>query len=133
MKNNVTDRLLLKTIYEHYYEEFCSYKKENPNRTTKNYISLDLDVIGLNLNLNSAIVFGRLYYHLDKKYSYRQEDGARVSLFELRMKEEIHLINFPLLSAVLAELEEEYIRFTRPFYISAGALLVSILAVLIAA
>jgi hypothetical protein len=132
MSNNVTDRILLKAIYDSYYDQFCAFNKDAPERTTKNFVPIDFKSLGKSLDLDSAIVFGRLYYHLDKKYRYRQEDGALVPLFQLRLGEEIHLINFPLLSAVLAELEQDYIRFTLPLAVSFGALAVSVLALVFA-
>ncbi len=132
MSNNVTDRILLKAIYEHYYSDFCAFDKDNPERTTKNFVHIDFKLLGEKLNLDSGIVFGRLYYHLDRKYSYKQEDGALVPLFQLKLGKEIHLINFPLLSAVLAELEQDYYRFTLPFVVSFGALAVSVLALVFA-
>lgn len=130
MSNNVTDRLLLKTIYDLYYDRFCELFIKDPNKITNNFVPIDCHLIGKKLNLNSAIVFGRLYYHLDKKYRYRQEDGNLVPLFYLEMGGDIHVINYPLLSAVLAELDQDYYRFTLPLGVSFGALIISVVAII---
>lgn len=126
MSKLITDRILLKTIHDRYYEEFCSYDEESPGRSSKIYVSVDCEELAKNLGLDPDIVFGRLYYHLDRKYCYKNEDGSRVNLFVMRVGKDHHAVNFPLLSAVVAELEQSHHRFSLPLVISAAALLISV-------
>lgn len=126
MSNNVTDRILLKRVYKIYYNSFCSRQGSDEGAVSQIYVPIDCEEIGRSLKMNSQIVFGRLYYHLDKKHRYRQDDESLVHLFALKVGEERHCVNFPLLSAVLAELEQSYYRFTVPIAISLFALLVSV-------
>ena len=67
-------------------------------------------------------------HHLDKKYGYIQSDGSKVYLFAFAVGKDRHAVNFPLLSAVLAKLEQTWIRFTVSLIISLFALLVSVLS-----
>lgn len=55
-------------------------------------------------------LFGRLYYYLDKKHGYKQDDGTLVPLFSLKVGEDTHCVNFPLLVSVLASLQSEHLR-----------------------
>ncbi len=129
-RRNITDRLLLKKIYDTYYSEFCSFDEKSPSRSSKIHVPLDCKAIANKLNLEPEIVFGRLYYHLDKKYGYKQDNGSNVHLFALQVGDDRHTVNFLLLSAVVAELDQSYYRFTLPLFLSSLALLISIISLL---
>ncbi|MDT3295449.1 hypothetical protein Q4Q57_09875 [Shewanella sp. SP2S2-6] len=124
MTQNVSDRLILKTIYRMYLSEFKSFDKES--RVNKIYVPIDCDRVAKELNMDNEIVFGRLYYHLEKKHGYKQTDGSSVNLFCLEIDGDRHVVHFPLLSAVLAEEEQSFLRFTIPIAISFIALGLSI-------
>ena len=126
MTKNVTDRIILKKIFDTYYSDFCLFDEKSSTRKSKIYVPIDARSIAKKLGIDPEIVFGRLYYHLDKKYGYEQKDGSLVSLFALEVGGDRHAVNFPLLSAVLAELEQSYYRFTLPLILSALALTISI-------
>ena len=126
MSNNVTDRILLKKVYDTYYSTFCAFDHNSQLRESKIYVPIDCQTIAKELKLNPDIVFGRLYYHLNKKYGYKQNDGSMVHLFALKTGSDKHTVHFPLLSAVLAELEQSYYRFTIPIFVSLTALIISI-------
>jgi len=128
MSKNVTDRVILKETYKIYYSDFCAFDEKKPSRQTKIYVPIDCALISKKLGLDPDIVFGRLYYHLDKKHGYKQEDGTLVNLFVKQIGSERHAVHFPLLSAVLAEHEQSYLRFTIPLYLSIVALSFSIAA-----
>ncbi len=121
---NVTDRVLLKKIYDLYYEEFCNLQDASSEGAI--HIPIDCELVAKKLGLSAQLVFCRLYYHLDKKHRYQQSNDAWVHLFGLVVGKQRHCINFPLLSAVLAELEQSYYRFTVPIFISLFALTVSV-------
>lgn len=127
MKNSVADRVILKKIYDLYYSEFTDYDEENPNRTSKIYVPIDCTLIAKKLNIDPEILFGRLYYHLEKKYGYKTSDNTYVRLFAQKIGSDMHLINFPLLSAILAEHESSFYKFLIPIVLSTMALTVSLL------
>lgn len=127
MSKNVTDRVILKEIYKIYYSDFCSFDKESPSREAKIYVPIDCGLIAKNLNIDPDIIFGRLYYHLAHKYRYKQCDGSTVTLFTFAVGTDRHAVNFPFLSAVLAEHEQSYLRFTIPLALSIVAILLSII------
>jgi len=129
MSKNVTDRVILREIYKTYYSDFCSFDRDVPTRQTKIYVPIDCELIAKNLDLDPDIVFGRLYYHLDKKHGYKQDDGSFVHLFDIQIGSERHAVHFPLLSAVLAEQEQSYLRFTIPLSLSIIALAFSVAAI----
>ena len=132
MKRPPTDREILKTIHDRYYDQFGAFKKGNPDneRETKIYVPIDCALIAEDLCVDPDIVFGRLYYHLDKKYGYVQQDGSKVHLFSFKVGEDRHAVHFPLLSAILAEHEQAWLQFILPIGISALALIISIISLL---
>lgn len=128
MSKMITDRKLLSAIHDRYYSEFCSYTEDKPSRSSKLYVPINCEGLANELGLDADIVFGRLYYHLDRKYGYKNEDGSSVNLFAMRIGKDHHAVNFPLLSAVVAELEQSYHRFTLPIVISTAAFLISVIS-----
>ena len=126
MSKTITDRLILKKIHDLYYNTFIEYDSNNPSRSTKNFVPIDCDKIANELDIDPEIIFGRLYYHLDKKHSYTQGDGCKVTFFTKKSNQEMHLIHFPLLSAVLAEHEQFFYRAMIPIVISIVAITLSL-------
>lgn len=131
MKKLPTDLEILEEIYRRYYLEFSSFSKEAPNRTTKIYIPIDIESIARHFRIDLDIIFGRLYYHLEPKYSFIQTDGAKVHFFVLKLNSEIHNINFPLLASVLASLKEEQIKYRVSTWLSIFAIGISIASLVI--
>jgi len=80
--------------------------------------------------MDIELLWGRLYYHLDKKYSF-QNNNEITHLFLAKIGDDRNAINFPLLSATASELNESHKRFTVPIALSIIAVAVSIVAVLI--
>lgn len=109
-----TDFEILKLIRDHYYHSFISFDKNVPNRLSKIYVPIDVDLIAEKLGVDGDIIFERLYYYLDKKYSYKNEDGSVVKFFANSLhsgtNKEKHLINFPLLDAIVSENNDEKLR-----------------------
>lgn len=124
MVSNVSDRVILKKIYKTYLAEFKSF--DEGRRVNKVYVPIDCKLIAKGLNMDSEIVFGRLYYHLDKKYAYKQSDGSAVDLFSIEIDGDRHVVHFPLLSAALAEEEQSFLRFSTPIVLSLFAILLSV-------
>ncbi len=126
----ITDRKILNTIYEYHYDDFLNYSKEQQNRKSKNHIPIDLQSIADDLDMDIELLWGRLYYHLDKKYSFHGNNET-THLFVIKIGEDRNAINFPLLSAIAAELNESHKRFTIPIVLSIVAVIVSVTSVLI--
>ena len=111
MRKLPTDLKILNSIYGAYYETFASYSKEQPTRSSKIYVPIEIDRLAEKLGVDKDIVFGRLYYHLEKKFGYEQDDGSMVHLFALRAGDETHCVHFPYLASVLADLRSENKKF----------------------
>lgn len=123
-----SDREILSVIYKLYYEEFQNYSHDvESGRPSKIYIPINCKAIAKCLDVDSDIVFGRLYYHLQKKHGYTQEDGSKV-LFFGAIESNLHCVNFPLLGSVLAGLQEEASKFRLATGISFLALAVAIVS-----
>lgn len=116
MQKPPTDRKILKAIYARYYEQYAAYDEKDPDRrSSKIWMPIDIDELAAHLSLESDILFGRLYYHLNNRYGYTVDDQrpaqekykTRVELFALKVGGDHHCIHFPLLASVLASLEDE--------------------------
>lgn len=105
MKNIPTDLEILNEIYEQYYDDFASFSKENPQRNAKIFVPIDIDSIAKTLNVEGDIIFGRLYYHLNKKYGYENKNGSKVSVYAY-ISEDGNSVNMPLVASILAGLRK---------------------------
>jgi hypothetical protein len=101
-----TDLELLQFIYKKYYHFYKSFSREEKNRETKIFVPISMDEIAKYFHIDEDIIFGRLYYYLDQKYGYQRKDGTNVPFFTLMAGTDKHCVNFPLLSSVLASLQE---------------------------
>lgn len=102
---NFTDRKLLSVIKKLYEKKFLEFVN-NPEKKTF-YIPIDCELIGGKMQSNGQMVFLRLYYFLEKKYGYKQDNGYNVSFFSRGIGDEINCINYPYMCAVLAEMNEK--------------------------
>jgi hypothetical protein len=126
-----SDLKILSLIYKLYYEEFKNYMQSDDvqnGRVSKIYVPINCKMIAKELDVDGDIVFGRLYYHLEHKYGYKQEDGTKVHFFTLGVETDRHCVNFPLLASVLAGLEDESRKFQIATYTSALAVVVAVIA-----
>ena len=122
-----SDLKILNTIYKMYYKEFENFTTGGQNiRKSKVYVPIDCKKIAKRLNVDSDIVFGRLYYHLQEKYGYNRDDGSKVAFFTLALAGDRHCINFPLMASVLAGLEEESSKAQRATLLSTLAIVISL-------
>jgi hypothetical protein len=118
-------------IYSHYYEQFAAFSIETPDRAAKIYVPIDIQLIAKRLGVDVDLVFGRLYYHLEKKFGYKQADGTNVYFFALAIGTDRHCINFPLLGAVLAGLKQERNRNLWAVGLGTTSLLVSVVSLVV--
>jgi hypothetical protein len=118
--------MILEHIYTLYYEEFHNHSREvDSGRRSKIYVPIDCKVIAKRFDVDADIIFGRLYYHLEKKHGYTNEDGSKVMFFG-NTNGEGFSINFPLMASVLAGLQEDANKFRTATWLSTCALTVSI-------
>lgn len=125
-----TDLKILNIIYNSYYNEFSSFDEESPTRKTKIYVPIDIQAVADKLNVDGDVIFGRLYYHLEKKHGYTNEDNSKVAFFSLRIGDSSHCVNFPYLASILAELldnQKKYKISTIIAFISLGVSIISLL------
>jgi hypothetical protein len=77
---NITDRLLLKKIYDLYFNKFCELQNFEGDVESQIHVEIECEQIAKELGLPTQLVFGRLYYHLEKRHRYQQDNGAWVHL-----------------------------------------------------
>jgi|TARA_R110002049_G_scaffold308382_1_gene512153 hypothetical protein len=109
MKPLPSDSKILREIYNRYYEDFSAYN--TANEKSRVHISIDIHEIAKTLRVEPEIVFGRLYYYLNEKYGYQNSNNTHVHLFALKVGEDRHAVNFPLLGSILASMREEQSKF----------------------
>jgi len=126
-----TDLKMLGMIYDRYYADFINYSDENKTRSSKIYVPIDIDELAKSLNLDSDIVFGRLFYHLNEKYGYKNDDGSRVDFFAIRVGGNHHCMNFPYLGSVLADLRDQNRKYITATSIAFLSLIIAITSIAI--
>lgn len=125
-----TDLELLDYIYNYYYESYAKWDDGKSNeRQSKIYVPIDCELIAGHFGVNRDVVFGRLYYHLERKYGYKQDDGSNVHFFGFRVGNESKCIHFPYLASVLADLRQEHKRFKLTVFLSTLAIILSTLSI----
>jgi hypothetical protein len=114
------------------YESSYPGSKESAGRGENDpYIAIDVPAIAEKLECKAELLFGRLYYHLDQKYRYKQDNGALVPLFYLKVGEKRHAIHFPYLAAILSGLEHEHRKQAWALSISLLALVLSVASLVV--
>jgi len=127
-----TDRTLLGEIYSRHYQEFVAYSDENKNRSTKIFVPININDIAKEFDTDPDMIFGRLYYHLNKIHGAEDKDGNRSDFFAIRVGGDTHCVNFPFLSSILADLEDQHRQFVVATGLAGFSLVVSFISVLIA-
>ena len=132
MKKPPSDVKFLRAIYNLYHEEFLKYENDSSIRSGKNYVPIDVKEVGKKLDYDPELVFGRLYYHLEKKYGYKNDDKTIVHFFGLNVGGDPHCIHFPYLAAILANMEEDTRKFNLATGLSIAALVISVATAILA-
>jgi hypothetical protein len=130
---NPTDQEILEFIYNHYYKTFKSYVAGR-DRQSKIYVPIDVDLVGRQFKVDGDIIFGRLYYHLNKKYTYTNPDNTKIEFFALSIGStpaDLKAIQFPLMASVLADMRLENKKYRIATGIAITSLLVSLVALII--
>lgn len=128
MKKVPTDLQILNFIYDKYYKQFIEFSKDNPTRSASIFVPIDIEMIANNFGVHVDIIFGRLYYHLEKKYGYQKPDGTKVSFFALKIGTDIHCINFPYMVSVLANIRDEREKYVTTKIIAIISLVIALLS-----
>lgn len=129
MKKLPTDIQILKAIYDMYYDDFVTYDNENKTRSSKMYVPIDIELISKKFKVDPDLIFGRLYYHLENKYGYADDDGSKVPFFTLRSGSDKHCVHFPYLASILATMKSESKKFFIATIISVVALIISLISI----
>lgn len=117
-KNRIpNERKVLKKIYETYETSYPS--NGDP------YLEIDLELLAIKLKCKKELLFGYIYYHLSEKYRLKKEN-VTIELFTINFHGKKHVINFPYLSAILAQLDLENHWKSKAFIISVLSLAVSV-------
>jgi hypothetical protein len=130
MKKTPTDYEILKKTYDNYIDEYLAYEKNEDIRESQNLVPIDLVEISKELDSDGNILFGRLYYHLEKKYGYTNANGTKVYFFAMKIGEDMHCIHFPYLASVLASMKSEDRKYIIATSLSGVAIVISIIALL---
>src|SRR3990172_8466373 len=125
-----TDRKILECIYEMYESVYPGKESGEVRGKNDPYLPIKVSEVASRLGCIPEMLFGRLYYHLDAKYRYKQDDGAQVHLFSIQVGSERHCVNFPYLAAVLAEKDEEHARQLWSLGLSIAALVLSVASII---
>lgn len=127
MKWPPTDLALLEEIYKRYYPTYLRFSREEPTRSAKVYVPIDIKALATHFSVDNDIIFGRLYYYLEKKYGFKEPDGSVVHFFALRVGKDTNAIQFPLLGSVVATLRDERKKHQLATWLSIVALVISVL------
>ena len=127
-----TDETLLAEIYRRYLKDFSAHSEENKIRQTKIWVPIDIESIAKKFRSDPDLLFGRLYYHFNGKFASTTGDGDDVSFFHMRLGPDKHVVNFPLLTSVLADLQDDRKRFVISTRLAALSLIASATSVAIA-
>jgi hypothetical protein len=131
MKKLPTDREILKCIFDLYKSDYPGPKGEDGRGANDPFILIDLTKVAARLDCGTELIFGRLYYHLDAKYRYKQDNGARVDLFLLNLRDQGHAVHFPFLASLLAGFEEEHRKLFWSMVFSVTALTLSAISLVV--
>ena len=127
-----TDQTLLSDIYKRNLKAFSEYSEDSKTRQTKIWVPIDIDDMGKRFRCDPDLIFGRLYYHFNEKYGSSTGDGENVNFFNMRLAQDRHVVNFPLLTSVLANLQDDHKRFLVSTRLAALSLIVSSISIAIA-
>lgn len=127
-----TDETLLATIYQRHLKAFSDWSEDNKTRVAKIWVPIDIDALGKKFRCDPDLIFGRLYYHMNEKYGSSTGDGQDVNFFNMRLANDRHVVNFPLLTSVLADLQDNRKRFIISTRLAALSLVVSAISIGIA-
>lgn len=131
MNHIPTDLEIIEDIYFRYYDSFKRYATDEPDRIARIRVPINIQEVADACNVPEDMVFGRMFYHFNKKYSYKDEKG-RITTFFVTDKFEGLSVNFPLVASVLADLRQEKKQTDVLIALASSSMGLSIIAILMA-
>lgn len=126
-----TDLEILEDIYYRYHDEFRKYAKKEPDRIARIRVPVDVEEIAEACGVEEDMIFGRIFYHFNKKYSYTDSNGEVTTFFTTEKFEGLSVI-FPLVASILADKYQERKREQIVNILLSAAMAISIIALLVA-
>ncbi len=126
-----TDLEILEDIYYRYHDDFRKYAKKDPDRIARIRVPIEVEDVAEACGVEEDMIFGRIFYHFNKKYSYMDSQGEVTTFFTTEKFEGLS-VNFPLVASVLADKYAEKKKSETLLFIAGTAVVISIIALLIA-
>lgn len=120
-----SDLQIIEEIYKRHVKDYEAWKEGDSTRTSKNYVPVDITAVAKSLCVDVDIVWGRLYYDLDNRYSYQKNDNSWVHLFTPRLGKDRDCVHFPYLVSVISSLRSKRWQLWVPAIFSGLAIAVS--------
>lgn len=124
-KKHVTNREIFQAIYDCYYDDYCQKNLREygePGFDDYGWIELNVDMLAKKMNIPLFLLYGRLKgYEKAKKgntFTFQPDGPPQDYQYDI---EAINGVNFPRLSAVIADLDEQNRRHSKPFWMSLAA------------
>jgi len=126
-----TDLEILEDIYYRYQEDFRRYAKKEPDRIARIRVPIEVEEVAEACGVDEDMIFGRIFYHFNKKYSYTNTDGEVTTFFTTEKFEGLSVC-FPMVASVLADKYAEKKQHETLLFIAGIAVVLSIIALLVA-
>lgn len=126
-----TDLEILEDIYYRYHDDFRKYAKKDPDRIARIRVPIEVEDVAEACGVDEDMIFGRIFYHFNKKYSYTNTDGEVTTFFTTEKFEGLSVC-FPLVASVLADKYAEKKQHETQLFIAGIAVVLSIIALLVA-
>lgn len=126
-----TDFEILEDIYFRYKDEFRKYAKKEPDRIARIRVPVDVSEVAEACGVEEDMIFGRIFYHFNKKYSYKDKNGDIETFFTTDKFEGLS-VNFPLVASVLADKYAEKKETETTRWVSGIATAISVVALILA-
>ena len=97
-----TDLEILEEIYFRYQDDFRKYAKKDPDRIARIRVPINVEEVAKACGVEEDMIFGRIFYHFNKKYSYKNAKGDVTTFFTTEKFEGLS-VNFPLVASILAD------------------------------
>lgn len=126
-----TDLEIIEDIYYRYHDDFRKYAKKEPDRIARIRVPIEVEDVAEACGVEEDMIFGRIFYHFNKKYSYTDTQGEVTTFFTTEKFEGLSVC-FPLVASVLADKYAEKKQQETQLFISGIAVALAIIALLVA-
>lgn len=126
-----TDLEILEDIYYRYYDDFRKYAKKDPDRIARIRVPIEVEDVAAACGVEEDMIFGRIFYHFNKKYSYTDSQGEVTTFFTTEKFEGLSVC-FPLVASVLADKYAEKKKRETVLFVAGTAVALSVISLLVA-